>query len=171
VFKGPRTARRRVACACAVASLLLVRVPVRADVPASVVIATGQYGMRKEIPHALGIELQVRPPWRWSLVRPTVGLLTTANGGAFLFSGVQVEIPLPLRLHLSPGFAPGVVLANGQGNLGSPIEFRSSLELSWSPGDPLRMGVSFSHISNARLGDRNPGVEALMLSFAFPGNE
>jgi len=169
VFSGPGTARTRVACACAVGLLLLGAVPARAETPTSVVIATGQYGMRKEIPHTLGIEFQVRPPWQWSSLRPTVGLLTTANGGAFFFSGIQAEIPLPAGLQLSPGFAPGVLLSNGQGDLGSPVEFRSSLELSWSPGDAVRMGIAFSHISNARLGEHNPGVESLMLSFHFPG--
>jgi hypothetical protein len=35
--------------------------------------------------------------------------------------------------------------------------------------DPrVRIGVAFSHISNARLGTSNPGVEVLTLRLAFP---
>jgi hypothetical protein len=30
------------------------------------------------------------------------------------------------------------------------------------------MGLTFSHISNARLGDHNPGVEVLTFSLSFP---
>ena len=171
MFLGPGLASHRIACAYAASLLLLVPASLRAETAeTSVVIATGQYGMRKEIPHSVGIEMEIRPPWRWSLVRPTIGLLTSANGGAYVFSGVVVEVPLPAGFQVTPGFAPGVVLASSGGDLGYPIEFRSSLEVSWSPGDAMRVGLVFSHISNARLGDHNPGVETLMLSFRFPGN-
>jgi len=167
---GPGLASHRIACACAASLLLLVPASLRAEpAEASMVIATGQYGMRKEIPHSLGIDMEIRPPWRWSLVRPTIGLLTSANGGAYVFSGLVVQISLPAGFQLTPGFAPGVVLASGGGDLGYPIEFRSSLELSLSLGDAMRVGLVFSHISNARLGEHNPGVETLMLSFDFPG--
>lgn len=160
---------RRIRFACATGLLLLAPLLARAEPGLSLAIGTGQYGMRKEIPHALGIELQVRPPWRWNLLRPVAGILTGSNGGAYLFSGVVLEVSLPGGVQLNPGFAPGVVLASAGGDLGSPIEFRSSLEISFSPADAIRVGVAFSHISNARLGDHNPGVEVLMLSLAFPG--
>src|SRR5690349_9120974 len=83
VFSGSRAVTHRIACACAVALLGWAAAPVRADTPALVVISTGQYGMRREIPHALGLGLEVRPPWQWMVIRPAVGLLTTANGGAY----------------------------------------------------------------------------------------
>ena len=31
-----------------------------------------------------------------------------------------------------------------------------------------RIGISFSHISNANLGDKNPGVEILSFSYHIP---
>ena len=165
---GHGLASRCIACAC-LASLLAPAALRAEPAEASVVIATGQYGMRKEIPHSLGIQMEIRPPWRWSLVRPTLGLLSSVNGGAYVFSGLVVQVPLPAGFQLTPGFAPGVILASSGGDLGYPIEFRSSLEVSWSPGDAMRVGLAFSHISNARLGDHNPGVETLMLTLGFPG--
>jgi len=36
------------------------------------------------------------------------------------------------------------------------------------PKTRLRMGLGLSHISNASLGDRNPGVEVLSFGFSFP---
>lgn len=168
MFPALGPAAHRIACASAVALLAGAAGPARAD-PALVVVSTGQYGMRKEIPHALGVGLEVRPPWQWTVIRPTVGLLTTAYGGAYLYSGIIADIPLPLDLALVPGFAPGVLVSTGQGDLGFPIEFRSSLELAWAPSRALRLGISGSHISNARLGNHNPGVETLMFTVAFPG--
>jgi hypothetical protein len=131
----------------------------------------GQYGLRKEIPHALGIEMEVRPPWRWTVFRPVAGLLTTTRGTAFLYSGVAIEIPLPGGLRLTPGFAPGVLLARGDGDLGSRLEFRSSLELSIAPVEAVRLGIGFSHISNAHLADHNPGVEVFTVKIAVPAGD
>lgn len=153
--------------ALAAALILLGSVSARGE-PASFALSTGQYGLRKEIPHSLGIEMEVRPPWRWTLFRPVAGLLTTTRGTAFLYSGVAIEIPLPGRLRLTPGFAPGVVLARGDGDLGSRLEFRSSLELSIAPVEAVRFGIGFSHISNAHLADHNPGVEVLTVKIAVP---
>lgn len=158
----------RMAWACSACLLLLGSLPARAEPATSFSIATGQLGMRKEVPHALAIELEIRPPWRWNLVRPVAGLLTSSTGGAYVYSGFVIEVPLPGGLQLSPGFAPGVVLANGGRDLGSPLEFRSSLEVSFAPMEALRIGVGFSHISNAGLTSHNPGVEVLVLSIAFP---
>jgi hypothetical protein len=158
----------RITFACAAALLLLGSTQARGEtVPASLSIATGQYGMRRDTPHAVGIELQLRAPFRWNLIRPLAGLLTSANGGAYLYSGFAIEVPLPAGFELNPGFAPGVVLARGGRDLGSPVEFRSSIEVAFSPARSVRLGVAFSHISNARLAKRNPGVELLMFSIAF----
>jgi hypothetical protein len=159
----------RITFACVVALLLLGPAQADADsVPASLSIATGQYGMRNDTPHAVGIELQLRAPFRWNLVRPLAGILTSANGGAYLYSGFAIEVPLPAGFELDPGLAAGVVLAQGRGDLGSPVEFRSSIELAFSPVKSVQLGVTFSHISNAKLARRNPGVELLMFSVAFP---
>jgi hypothetical protein len=161
----------RLTCAGATALLLLFASPaIGAEPVTSFAIATGQYGMRKEVPHSLGIELQLRTPWRWNLFRPMVGLLTSADGGAFVYTGLMFELGLPLGLQLSPGFAPGIALARTDSDLGSAVEFRSSLELSLAVGNRLRVGLAFSHISNARLGEHNPGVEVLVLGIAFPAH-
>lgn len=168
---GPRErmADPRRTCACGAALLVFVGAAgARAAPVTSFAIATGQYGMRAEVPHALGIELQVGTPWRWSVFRPVAGLLTTSAGGAYVYSGVVIEIELPLRLQLRPGFAPGIALAGMERDLGYPIEFRSSLELSIAAGEHLRVGLGFSHVSNARLGDHNPGIEVLVLGIAYP---
>jgi len=44
----------------------------------------------------------------------------------------------------------------------------SRLVLCAATATTLRMGLGLSHISNASLGDRNPGVEVLSFGFSFP---
>ena len=46
-----------------------------------------------------------------------------------------------------------------------------TLEMSYQLENRNRIGlVFFSHISNANLGDNNPGVEVLNLSYQIPFN-
>ena len=52
--------------------------------------------------------------------------------------------------------------------LGHDIEFRTTIEISYELNNKNRIGLSFGHISNAGLGDNNPGVEILSLSYQIP---
>src|SRR5438105_10559007 len=97
--------------------LLLASFAARGEAGPSIVFASGQLGMRRVVPHALGIEIQGRAPWRWNVIRMVTGVLTSSRGGAYLYSGVVAELPLPAGFQLSPGFAPGVVLASGDRDL------------------------------------------------------
>ena len=165
-LRDPDLRDPRFTCACAAAITVLVAAPARADSAMSVAMATGQYGMRKEIPHSLEFGLEVRPPWTWGPLRPIAGVLGSGSG-ALVYSGIALGIDLPARLQLTPSFAPALALAGADRDLGFPLEFRSSLELSVATGDRVRLGLAFSHISNAKLGDRNPGVEVLALTVAI----
>jgi lipid A 3-O-deacylase len=147
------------------AVLLLAGTPALAEGGTSVGVSTGLYGLRAGLPHELAIQVELRPPWQWGPLRPVAGTLADSSGGAYLFTGFVFEIPLPGGLQLSPGFAPGAVLSQGHRDLGSPIEFRSSIELSGQLVPPARFIVSFSHISNGGLTQHNPGAETLMFGF------
>ena len=48
------------------------------------------------------------------------------------------------------------------------LEFRSQIELAVRLENDIRVGVSFSHISNASFGEENPGVESLALTYVIP---
>src|SRR5690348_3962316 len=94
----------RLTSACAAGLLLLSPLAARSDEVTSVALATGQYGMRKEIPHSMGLEFQVRPPWHWHVIRPVAGILTSSQGAAFVYSGLAFELDLPAGVRFTPGF-------------------------------------------------------------------
>ena len=48
------------------------------------------------------------------------------------------------------------------------LEFRSQIELATRFDDRSRLGLAFSHISNASVGERNPGTEILTLTYMVP---
>jgi hypothetical protein len=160
----PRDSKRAAATLLAVA--LLAASPALAG-EASVGVSSGQYGLRAGQPREFGFQLEVRPPWQWGPLRPVVGALAGSSGGGYLFTGLVLELPLPGGFEIGPGFASGIVLSQGRRDLGSPIEFRSSIEVSRALVQPVRLVVSFSHLSNGGLTHHNPGVETIMWGFQF----
>ena len=69
---------------------------------------------------------------------------------------------------LRPSFAVGAY-ADGNGkDLGGVLEFRSAIALAWRFDDRSRLGVEFSHLSNAGIYDTNPGTENLTVNYSVP---
>ena len=63
---------------------------------------------------------------------------------------------------------PVIITEQVPEKLGNTIEFRTTLEVSYQLKNSNRIGLSFGHISNANLGNKNPGVEILSLSYHIP---
>jgi lipid A 3-O-deacylase len=115
----------------------------------------------------------------WLEIRPMGGVEMTSDGAFYGFGGFVFDIPLGKHFVLSPNEAVGY-WNNGRGiNLGSAIEFRSTIELAYRFDDESRLGVAFGHISNAGIqvsssdlatGNRkiNPGVEIVSLYYHVP---
>ena len=68
----------------------------------------------------------------------------------------------------TPSFGVGYY-DNGSGkNLGNDVQFRTTLEVSYTLKSKNRIGLSIGHISNANLGDKNPGAEIISLTYQVP---
>ncbi len=99
---------------------------------------------------------------------PLLGLMATAKGTVYVYGGINFDLLFWDHLLIAPGFAAGYYHAGGGKNLGYPLEFRSGIELAWQFKDWHRLGVHFYHLSNASLGNRNPGEESLVLYYDIP---
>ena len=99
---------------------------------------------------------------------PIAGFLTTSRGSSYLYGGFAVDIPLGKRIALTAGLAAGVYAKGAGKDLHYPIEFRSYIEGAYVFENHSRIGLQLSHISNASLSRRNPGVESIMLNYSFP---
>ena len=76
--------------------------------------------------------------------------------------------PLSCYFIFTPIFGVGYYDDGNGKKLGNKIEFRTTLEISYEMQNKNRIGFSFSHISNANLGNKNPGVEIISLSYQIP---
>ena len=95
---------------------------------------------------------------------PITGFMMTADSASYFYTGVQAEYKIG-KLNLTPSFSPGIYSMGDGKDLGSPLEFKSEVQLSVDLLPGTKLGYSQSHISNADLGDTNPGADSYMFNF------
>ncbi len=108
-------------------------------------------------------------------LKPFFGIEYTNDSASYFLTGVYFEDNLGelfegknSKYYFTPSFGAGYYDDGSGKNLGNDLQFRTSIELSYELKNKNRIGVSFSHISNANLGDKNPGVEVLSFSYHIP---
>ncbi len=115
----------------------------------------------------LGAEYRFRE-WDFG-VRPTIGVLASWSGAYYGYAGFNWDVPLiSNRLYLTPSVMVGGYHKGGGKDLGGPIEFREGIELSYQFDNAQRLGLAFTHMSNANIYDHNSGVEALLVEYSVP---
>ena len=97
-------------------------------------------------------------------ISPITGFLITDNADTYFYTGVQAEYKIG-KLNLTPSFSPGIYTVGDGKDLGSPLEFKSELQLSVDLRPGTKLGYSQSHLSNAGLDDKNPGADSYMFNF------
>ena len=105
-------------------------------------------------------------------LKPFIGFETTSDSALYLLTGIYLEDDIGTlftgessNLIFTPSFGVGIYDDGNGKELGNNIEFRTTLEVSYQLKNKNRIGLSFGHISNANLGDNNPGVEIISLSY------
>ncbi len=95
---------------------------------------------------------------------PVTGALITADAAGYLYTGVQAQYNLG-ALNITPSFTPGLYFEGDGKDLGHLIEFKSELQFSLDLSKTSELGFSYNHISNASIGDKNPGANSYMFNF------
>ena len=98
-------------------------------------------------------------------VSPITGGFITDNSAAYIYTGVEWNVDMGSGLMFTPSFAPGLYHEGNGKDLGHILEFKSEVQLSYISSDSTRLGVSYNHVSNASLGDKNPGANSYMFNF------
>ena len=110
-------------------------------------------------------------------LKPFIGFEKTSDYASYMLGGIYLEDNLGTlftgeksNFIFTPSFGAGYYDDGSGKKLGNNIEFRTAFEISYELDNKNRLGVSFSHISNANIGDKNPGVEILSFSYQVPFN-
>ena len=95
---------------------------------------------------------------------PITGAMITADSATYFYTGVQAQYKFG-ALNITPSFAPGYYNKGDGKDLGHALEFKSEVQLSLDLPKSSQLGFSYNHLSNASLGDKNPGANSYMFNF------
>lgn len=115
--------------------------------------------------------IEYRSNKRFWIFKPVVGMEVVSDGSFYAHAGVASDIFLNDRLVLTPSFNLGYWNDGDTLKLGYELEFRSQLEIAYRFDDRSRIGLALHHISNANLGDSNPGTESIAVYYSYPLNK
>jgi len=95
---------------------------------------------------------------------PITGAMITADNATYFYTGVQAEYNIG-PLNFTPSFTPGYYDSGDGKDLGNTLEFKSEVQLSMKLSKTSQLGLSYFHISNGDIGDKNPGANSYMFNF------
>jgi len=108
-------------------------------------------------------------------LKPFTGIEVTSDSAFYLITGIYLEDNLGELMigdennwNFTPSFGIGYYDDGNGKKLGNNIEFRTTFEVSYQLLNDDRIGLSFGHISNANIGNKNPGVEIISFSYQKP---
>ena len=108
-------------------------------------------------------------------LKPFAGIELTSDSAFYLISGIYLEDNIGDLVtgknnnwNFTPSFGVGYYDDGNGKKLGNKVEFRTTLEFSYQLVNKDRIGISFGHISNANIGDKNLGAEIISISYQKP---
>ena len=108
-------------------------------------------------------------------LKPFVGLEVTSDSAVYVLGGIYLEDNLGKLMtgnqnkwNFTPSFGLGYYEDGDGKKLGNKLEFRTTFGISYQLINDDRIGISLGHISNANIGNKNPGVEIISLSYQKP---
>ena len=96
-------------------------------------------------------------------LKPFIGAMLNGDSGKYAYTGLRKDFTVSKKWNFTPSFALGYYDRGDSKDLGHNLEFRSQIEFSYAMGEN-RIGFNLNHISNASLGDTNPGTESATVS-------
>ncbi len=86
----------------------------------------------------------------------------------YFSSGYQKKLSINDSIIFVPSFSVGLYNEFDQGkDMGLPIQFKSEVELNYKTKNDLVFGVTYNHISNADIGDKNPGSDSYFIGIKY----
>lgn len=139
----------------------------QSDDPAFVTLGMGMYDATQGDQTAADFRLEYRHTKVW-IFKPWAGIEATSDGAVYGAAGILLDLYFGRRIVVTPSFGAGLYHDGGGKELGFPLEFRSQIEIAYRFNDRSRLGVAIGHISNASLGDDNPGTEIINVYYSIP---
>ncbi len=95
---------------------------------------------------------------------PVTGAMITKDKTTYIYTGIETNYNIG-AVNITPSFTPGYYRQGDGKDLGHPLEFKSEVQLSFDLTEGSNLGMSYNHVSNASLGDKNPGANSYMFNY------
>ena len=149
-------------------SLLAAPGTAAADDPDFLTFGIGYYDVLQTKHEAVEFRAEYRSDKKIWIFKPFAGVMGTTDSAFYGYGGLLVDVFFGRRWVLTPSSAAGYYSEGDGRDLGHELEFRSSIELSYRFDNRTRLGLAFYHLSNANIGDFNPGTEVLSVVYSIP---
>jgi len=97
-------------------------------------------------------------------LNPISGFFITVDNAKYIYTGLQTTFSRG-SLNFTPSFTPGLYDKGNGKDLKHVLEFKTEIQLSYNISNENEIAFSYNHISNANLGDNNPGANSYMFNF------
>lgn len=103
-------------------------------------------------------------------IHPYFGFLATHKKAYYSYFGLGGDLFfLKCKCFIvSPSLAVGWYVDGDDIKLGNRIQFKSGGDLMYKFKNDVRLGMGVYHLSNANLGNENPGSEQVIIKYQFP---
>ncbi len=116
------------------------------------------------------IEYRDGSPLLW-IIKPFIGAEATHEGTLWGGGGFYADLKATDNIIITPSWGVGLYTDGSSDlDLDYPIEFRSQIEAAYQFYSGNRVSLSYSHMSNADLGDDNPGADTVGVYYHMPIN-
>lgn len=134
-------------------------------------VGVGYYGVLDNKDSAADLRFEYRSEYSFLAddLHPWAGAEINSDASLWAGAGLYYDWNIAPNFYLAPSFGVGYYAkGSSDKDLDYPVEFRSQIEADYQLEDKSRVGVSFGHISNASLGDHNPGTEIVNFYYHVP---
>ncbi len=106
----------------------------------------------------------------FKIIKPLLGFNYTTADASYGYFGLSTDLFFGdcKCFIVTPTLAAGWYVNGDEIRLGHKVEFRSGGDIYYRFKNKVRIGMGFYHISNAGLGESNPGAEQAILKYQIP---
>jgi hypothetical protein len=162
---------RLIAPLCSAASaVLLATSPALAGDPAQLMVGAGVFDLDSDHKRLFQADASYRFGWgffggdgAFRGLKPIIGGMVNDEGGFMGYAGLAAPFQFDnRRWEIQPWAAVGGYHRGNGIDLGGTFQFNLGLGISYAVRDNGRLGVAWTHISNADIHSLNPGVNSVI---------
>ena len=95
---------------------------------------------------------------------PVTGFFITVDNSKYIYTGFQTTYHKG-SFNVTPSFTPGLYDKGNGKDLRHVLEFKTEIQISYNISKKSEIAFSYNHISNADLGENNPGANSYMFYY------